>query len=330
MGRVVYSSGRFVPEAEASVSIYDSALMFGDMVFEMTRSFHRQHFLLDAHINRLFDGLKILRIDPGLSRAELADICHETTRRNEEFIPEGDEHRLMINVSRGPLGLYSHMFEAPGPTVIVADFPLSWTVSGLASLLDSGINAVIPSQRAIPADLLDPKVKNRSRLFYQMANIQVSQVKGDNNWALLLDPSGHITEGTGNNFFIVRGDTVISPRGENILRGISRDVIFELCEVLGIPCIEADFGAYDVYTADEAFVTGTPFCMLPVISLDGVNIGEPTEREPCIGAFGPISSRIMQAWSDRVALDIPAQLRAFAGSSPTKGTTPYQFNAARS
>ena len=330
VGRVVYSSGQFVPEAQASVSIYDSALMFGDMVFEMTRSFHREHFLLDAHLERLFDGLKILRIDPGLSHGELAEICEETTRLNEEFIPEGDEHRLMINVSRGPLGIYSHMFEKPGPTVIVADFPLSWTVSGLAHLLDSGINAVIPSQRAIPAELLDPKVKNRSRLFYQMANIQVSQVKGDNNWALLLDPNGHVTEGTGNNFFIVRKETVISPRGENILRGISREVIFELCADLGIPCIEADFGAYDVHTADEAFVTGTPFCMLPVVSLDGVRIGGSIEGSSGIGAFGPVSSRLMQAWSDRVRLDIPAQLRAFAGSSPTRGTTPYQFKSARS
>lgn len=330
VGRVVYSSGQFVPEAQASVSIYDSALMFGDMVFEMTRSFHREHFLLDAHLERLFDGLKVLRIDPGMSRGELAEICMETTQMNEEFIPEGDEHRLMINVSRGPLGIYSHMFENPGPTVVVADFPLSWTVSGLAHLLDTGINAVIPSQRAIPAELLDPKVKNRSRLFYQMANIQVSQVKGDNNWALLLDPSGHVTEGTGNNFFIVRDATVISPRGENILRGISRDVIFELCENLNIPCIEADFGAYDVYTADEAFVTGTPFCMLPVVSLDGVRIGEPCEDSPEVGVFGPVAARLMQAWSNRVALDIPNQLRAFAGSSPTRGTTPYQFKSARS
>ena len=107
-------------------------------------------------------------------------------------------------------------------------------------------------------------------------------------------------------------------------------MIFELCEDLDIPCVEADFGAYDVHTADEAFVTGTPFCMLPVVSLDGVRIGEPTEDASGIGVFGPVSSRLMQAWSDRVGLDIPAQLRAFAGSSPTKGTTPYQFKAARS
>ena len=156
--RVVFFNGEFVDESQARVSIYDSALMFGDMVFEMTRSFHRQHFRLTEHIERLFDGLKVLRIDPEISREELAEICYETTRLNEEFIPEGDEHRLMINISRGPLGIYSHLFEKQGPTIIVADFPLSWTISGLAHLIDTGINAVVPSQRN-PGGTTRPKDK---------------------------------------------------------------------------------------------------------------------------------------------------------------------------
>ena len=326
MGRVVYQNGTYVDEAAASVSIYDSALMFGDMVFEMTRSFNREHFLIDRHLDRLFEGLKILRIDPGMSQDDLYRVCMETTEANEEFIVSGDEHRLMINVSRGPLGIYSHMFENPQSTVIVADFPLSWTVSGLANLVDEGINVVVPSQRAIPASLLDPKVKNRSRLFYQMANIQVSMVKGSNNWALLLDPDGHVAEGTGNNFFIVKDGRVITPRGEHILRGISRDYVLMLCNQLGIPAIEDNFDQFDVFTADEAFVTGTPFCMLPVVSIDGVAIGSAKPEQVGSTAFGPISARIAEAWSGHVGLDFVAQLRAFAGSSPTQGApSPYQF-----
>ena len=326
MGRVVYQNGTYVDEAAASVSIYDSALMFGDMVFEMTRSFNREHFLLDRHLDRLFQGLKILRIDPGMSQSELYRICMETTEANEEFIAPGDEHRLMINVSRGPLGIYSHMFENPQSTVIVADFPLSWTVSGLANLVDEGINVVVPSQRAIPASLLDPKVKNRSRLFYQMANIQVSMVKGANNWALLLDTDGHVAEGTGNNFFIVKDGRVITPRGEHILRGISRDHVLSLCAELGIPAAEDDFDQFDVFTADEAFVTATPFCMLPVVSMDGVAIGSPRHGTGDSTAFGPISAQIAGAWSRSVGMDFVAQLRTFAGSSPTQAApSPYQF-----
>lgn len=326
MGRMVYVNGTFVPEEAASVSIYDSALMFGDMVFEMTRSFNRTHFKLEEHIDRLFQGLKVLRIDPEISKQDLIDICHETTKVNDSFIPEGDEHRLMINVSRGPLGIYSHLFENPSPTVIVADFPLSWTVSGMANLVDEGINLIVPSQRAIPAQLLDPKVKNRSRIYYQMANIQVSLAKGTNNWALLLDPDGHVTEGTGNNFFIVKDGIVITPRGENVLRGISRQFIFELCEKSGIPCLESDIGMFDVINADEAFVTGTPFSLLPVSSIDGVMIGnsESLLREGSV--VGSITSQLVDAWSNEVGLDIYQQLRNFAGASPTQsGPSPYQF-----
>lgn len=329
MGRVVYQSGIFVDEAQAAVSIYDSALMFGDMVFEMTRSFRREHFLLDRHLDRLFEGLKILRIDPGMTRQELFDVCMEVTRVNEVFIADGDEHRLMINVSRGPLGIYSHMFDNPGPTVIVADFPLSWTVSGLAHLVDEGINVAIPSQRAIPGVLLDPKIKNRSRLFYQMANIQVANMKGSNNWALLLDPDGHVAEGTGNNFFIVKNGRVITPRGSNILRGISREYVLQLCNELGIPAEESDIEAFDVYTADEAFVTGTPFSMLPVVSIDGVGIGEYRSASAESGIFGPVSARLASTWSSNVGVDFIAQLRGFVGSSPSTAPTPYQFTPAQ-
>lgn len=326
MGRVVFQNGAFVDEATAAVSIYDSALMFGDMVFEMTRSFNREHFMLDRHLDRLFEGLKILRIDPGMTQRQLLEICMETTKANESFIGENDEHRLMINVSRGPLGIYAHMFDYVGPTVIVADFPLSWTVSGLAHLVDEGINVAIPSQRAIPGYLLDPKVKNRSRLFYQMANIQVSNMKGTNNWALLLDPDGHITEGTGNNFFIVKSGVVLTPRGENVLRGISREYVMYLCAELGIEARETDIEAFDVYTADEAFVTGTPFSMLPVVSIDGVDIGPRVTATKASGVFGPVSSRIAEAWSARVGLDFVNQLRTFKGSSPSSAPTPYQFS----
>lgn len=325
MGRVVYQNGHFVEESNAKVSIYDSALMFGDMVFEMTRSYNREHFLLNEHLDRLFEGLKVLRIDPALSKDQFFEICRETSRLNDNYIPNGDEHRLMINVSRGPLGIYSHMFENPGPTVIVADFPLSWTVAGLAHLVDEGINVCIPSQRAIPGHLLDPKIKNRSRLFYQMANIQVSNIKGDNNWALLIDPDGLVAEGTGNNFFIVKDGRVLTPKGRNILRGVSRRYVLRLCEELGIDARETDLEAFDVYGADEAFVTGTPFGMLPVVSIDGVAIGEIRKPTESSGVFGPVSAAVASKWSENVGLDFISQLRKFKNSSPSNAPTPYQF-----
>jgi len=320
-GRLVYMNGKFVPESEAKISIFDSALMFGDMVFEMTRSFNQKQFKLREHLERLYMGIKLLHIPINMTIEEMERACLDTISKNEPFFSKHDEHRLMINVSRGPLGLYAPIFNGKlEATVVIADFPLKWTVAAMAPLYDSGINAVIPSQRAIPASLMEPKIKNRSRLFYQMANIEVSQVKGENNWALLLDPDGFITEGTGDNFFIVKNGQIITPEGRNILRGISRDYIFELAEELNIPCIEKNIEPYDVYDADEAFMTATPFCLLPTVSLNGIKIGS--------GKMGEVSKKLLTQWSSNVGVDIEGQIREY-GKEVTylnsNAPTPYQF-----
>jgi branched-chain amino acid aminotransferase len=190
-GRVVYLNGTFVPETQARISIFDSALMFGDMVFEMTRSFNKKQFKLREHLERLYIGINILRIPLEMTIEDMERACYTTIDANEPVFAAHDEHRLMINVSRGPLGLYAPIFDGKmEPTVVIADFPLKWTVASMGPLFDTGINAVIPSQRAIPATLMDPKIKNRSRMWYQVANIEVSNYAGDNNWALLIDPDG--------------------------------------------------------------------------------------------------------------------------------------------
>jgi branched-chain amino acid aminotransferase len=211
MNRKVFMNGQFVLEQEAKVSIYDSALMFGDMVFEMTRSFNKKQFKLEEHIDRLLTGVKILRIPLQYNKQELIDICYQVVKENDPLFLSTDEHRLMINISRGPLGLYSHIFDKTEPTVIISDFPLKWTVSGMGKLFDEGINAVVTNQKAIPHYLLDPRIKNRSRLHYQMANIEASQFKGKNNWALLLDEDGFVAEGSGDNVFFRKRWSSIHP-----------------------------------------------------------------------------------------------------------------------
>jgi branched-chain amino acid aminotransferase len=324
-GRRVYFNGKMVPEAEAKISIYDSALMFGDMVFEMTRSFGKKQFKLREHIERLYTGLKILRIPLQMTPEEMERACHETVEANDHLFSDDDEHRLMIDVSRGLLGIYQGIEGLhKGPNVIIADFPLRWTVSSMGKLFDTGINTVITSQRAIPANLMDPKIKNRSRIFYLMANIEVSQVEGDNNWALMLDPDGFITEGTGDNFFMIKNGVVITPEGRNILRGISRDyVIQDLCTQLGIPVVEKNIEPYDVHTADEAFITVTPFCMLPVTSLNRLPIGD--------GKVGPVFNKLLEQWSANTSVDIKGQIQRWAaekGDAVTPGApTPYSFKS---
>jgi len=320
MPHVVYMNGKFLPEKEAKISIYDSALMFGDMVFEMTRSFKKKQFKLREHLQRLYSSIKYVHIPMNMSMDELEQACHETIEKNEKFFDENDEHRLMINVSRGPLSIYSQIFDDKlEPTIIISDFPLKWTVAGMGSLYDTGINAVIPSQRAIPAYLLDPKIKSRSRIHYMMANIEASNWKGENNWPLLLDTEGFVAEGTGDNFFIVKNNVIITPEPRNILRGISRGYIFELSKQLDLECVEKNIELYDVMMADEAFMTGTPFCILPVTKINGTNIGN--------GKFGLITKKLLFQWSENVGIDIETQIKSFSKeiTKQISAATPYQF-----
>jgi len=320
--RQVFINGKFVPEHEAKVSIYDSALMFGDMVFEMTRSFNKEQFKLRDHLERLYASIKYVHIPIEMGMKEMEEHVYETIDRNDPLFEKDDEHRIMINVSRGLLSLYQDVVGVEkGSNIIIADFPLRWTVASMGPLYDSGINAVIPSQRAIPASLLEPKVKNRSRMHYLMANIEVSNYAGENNWALLLDPDGFIAEGTGDNFFMVKDDRIITPEPRNILRGVSRKyIIEELAPQLGLPCIEKNIELYDVMTADEAFFTGTPFCILPVTSINSMQIGS--------GKMGPITKRLLDTWGQNVGVDIIAQIKKF-GLSKKPGVvnapSPYSF-----
>ena len=314
-------NGKFVPEKEAKVSIYDSSLMFGDMVFEMTRSFNKKQFKLREHLERLYYSLKYVHIPLKMSIDEIEKACLETIEKNEPSFNDTDEHRLMINVSRGPLSIYSEIFDGKlEPLVIISDFPLKWTVSGMGKLFDTGINAVIPSQRAIPSYLLDAKIKNRSRIHYMMANIEVSQLPGENNWPLLLDPDGFIAEGTGDNFFLVKDNVLYTPEPRNILRGISRKYIFDLAKELDVDCFEKNLELYDVVTADEAFMTGTPFCLLPVTKINGIKIGN--------GQRGKITNSLLSKWSDNVGLNIEEQIKTFNQEMQnygSNGSTPYQF-----
>ena len=209
----------------------------------------------------------------------------------------------MIDVTRGLLGLYDTRIESvdSGVNVIIADFPLRWTVASMGHLFDKGINAVIPSQRAIPARLLEPKIKNRSRIHYLMANIEVSQFAGSDNWALLLDEDGFIAEGTGDNFFIVKNGAIITPEGRNILRGISREYIFELAQQHGLECFETNIEPYDV----------------PVTKLNGRDIGD--------GKPGNITTFLLDKWSENVGVNIVSQIKSYADEVKIESPSPYEF-----
>jgi branched-chain amino acid aminotransferase len=319
ISRQVFFNGKFVNEEEAKISIYDSALMFGDMVFEMTRSFGGKQFKLNEHIDRLFTGLKILRIPMKMSKKEMEQAVYKTIEKNEKLFKKSDEHRIMIDVSRGLLSIYDDVDIKKGPNVIIADFPLSWTVQNCSHLYDKGLNLCITSQRVIPAQLMEPKIKNRSRIFYLMANIEVSLMKGNDNWALMLDPDGFIAEGTGSNFFMIKDNVIYSPEDRNILRGISMLTVMEdLAPSLGYKVVKKNLEPFDVYEADEAFMTSTPFCILPAVTLNGLKIGD--------GKPGQVTKKLIKAWSDLAGVDIVKQIKSWDKKKNNLKISPYKFS----
>ena len=312
--RVTYHSGRWVPESKASIHIYDSQFMYGDGVFEMARTFNRKFFLLEEHVDRLLRSMRYLKLPINKSRQEVLDLCLEAFELNKDHFPQGDECRIMINVSRGPLAIYREVFELAGgqkwnePTWIINVWPLSKTAGILGHFYETGCNAIIPSQRQIPSRLLENKVKNRSRMHYQMANLQIAG-NGPDAMPLLLDEDGFITESTGANFLMIKDGVLITPELRNMLRGSSMMYILEvLAPQIGLEVVNKNFEPYDVMNCDEAIFTGTFVNLLPCNRLNGEYFNDEVEENP----MGPVTQRIADAWSENVGINFIEQIKAWS------------------
>ncbi len=301
--RLVYINGSYVSERDARISIFDSALMFGDMVFEMTRSFKQKPYRLRNHLDRLYASMKYAEIDCGLSIEEMEAATGETIQRNLPSL-EGLDYQIMHNVTRGALPLYDTLVrEGLRPIVTINVIPLVRHVGGMAHYYEQGAHFVVTPQQSVPARYIDPKAKNRSRIYYQLANLQAQRMEKGAN-ALLTDEHGFITEGTGNNVFIVLNGEILTPKPHDILRGVSRRACMELAEKLNIPVREANIEPYDVREAEEAWYTSTTICMIPITRFNFQPVGA--------GRPGPVYRRLIEAWSEEVGLDVAAQAREYA------------------
>ncbi|MBC8354558.1 MAG: aminotransferase class IV [Planctomycetes bacterium] len=306
--RVVYFNGRFVPEAEARVSIFDSALMYGDMAFEMTRTYNRRPFKLREHLDRLYASLRLLEIDCGLTIDEMERITLETLERNRPTESADMDWQIMHDVSRGPLDVYRTAFaEGIRPTVSINCWPLITHMGGFAPKYASGVHLVIPAQQALPAHLVDAKAKTRSRLQYQMALLQAARM-GAGRWPVLLDPDGFLAEGPGWNIFLVTNGELLTPEPRNILLGVSRATTIELARELDIPVRETNLGRYEALQADEIFCTATTYALVHATTFEGQMIGH--------GGPGPIFQRLLEAWKNRVGIDFVAQAGHYAEHLP--------------
>ena len=306
--RVVYWNGTFIPEIEARISIFDSALMFGDMVFEMTRTFNQVPFRLRDHLERLYASLDYAEIDCGLTIDEMEVATLDTIDRNLPAL-EGLDFQIMHDVTRGSGAFYDTLVkEGTDPIVSINMLPLVRHLAGQARHYETGAHLVITPQQAVPSRYIDPKAKNRSRLHYQLANLYAARLE-QGAMALLTDERGFIAEGTGSNVFIAKDGEVLTPRPHGILRGVSRQACIDYASRLGITVKETDIDSYDVRTADEVWATSTPFAMIPVTRFDFRTIGD--------GAPGPIFKRILSAWSEDVGVDIAGQATQYAAAART-------------
>jgi len=301
---VAYHNGQIIPLSEVRLSIFDNAIMLGDMIYEMTRTFAHQPFLLDHHLERLETSLKMTYMDCGLTMKEIERLTLQVLEANLPALEDDVDVFIRHDISRGPQKFYGKML--PGqmhPTVMIACIPLIEYLARVAEAFDTGLHAVVPNQQAIPARFLDPKAKTRTRLHYQMANLQAERLE-HNSWAILIDEHGFLAEGTSSNFAIIKDEVIYTPHGRNILRGVSRDYIKELAADLGLGYVEANIEPYDVLEADEAFFSASSYCLVPVSRFEFRPIGE--------GKPGPVVKRLLGEWSSRVGVDIVAQCKAMA------------------
>jgi branched-chain amino acid aminotransferase len=302
-GRLVYFNGGFVAESEARISIFDSALTFGDMVYEVTRSFRQKPYRLRDHLERLYASMRYAEIDCDLALDEMEAATHETVARNLPAM-EGSDFQILHDVTRGARPFYEGILkEGLGPVVCISVFPLIPRTGRQARAYEEGVHAVITPQQSVPSRFIDPKAKNRSRIFYKLADLHARRLEAE-AWALLTDERGFITEGIGSNFFVACDGEILTPKPHNVLRGISRRTCFSLAGRLGISAREADVEPYDVRGADEAWFTSTPFCVLPAVRFNFQPVGP--------GKPGPIYKALLAAWSEEVGVDIAGQAREYA------------------
>ena len=293
--RVAYVNGQIVPESEAVISIRDRGFLQGDAVFDTTRTFGGRIFRLDEHLDRFFNSLKYMRIDPGLTKQDFARLTMEVLDANLPLIEADDDYWVTQRATRGVT-----VDGEVKPSIIIECVPLPFKAR--AAYYRDGLPVVVPSVRRTPPESQSPRAKVHNYVNLVQASLEVES-QNPNAWPILLDTNGNLSEGPGSNIFIVKDGVVLTSREQFILSGISRGVAIELAQELGIEVQETDIDLYDAYTADEAFVTSTSFCICPVSSFNGSPIADGSVP-------GPVTDRLTRAYSGMVGLDVAGQYLA--------------------
>ena len=280
---IIYLDGAYLPKEEAKVSVFDHGLLYGDGVFEGIRAYNGRVFRLDEHLDRLYDSAKTIALEVPIAKAEMGDAIREVLRRNnlrDAYI------RPIVTRGVGDLGLDPRKCEKPTVIIVAVEWGAMY-----GDLYEKGLTAVTVSIRRTPAEALPPNVKSLNYLNNILAKIEANCKGGDE--AIFFDTNGYLAEGSGDNLFVVKNGEIVTPPTLNNLRGVTRLVVLECAADLGITVVERNMGYFDLYTADEVFVTGTAAEVGPIVTIDGRTIGS--------GRPGPITRQLMSAFKTETA-----------------------------
>ena len=275
----IYINGSFYPRNDAKISVFDSGFLLGDGICEGIRLVKNEWLFIDDHLDRLFEGCSAIDITLDLSRDEIKEAILETQKINNMT----DSAHARVMITRGDK---IKPFQQPSLSTSGINFIIIMEHSFESPNLNGIKLVTVPQVRGLPMSQ-DPKLNSHSKLNCIIACIQANKAGGDE--ALMLDPYGFVNTTNSCNFFIVKNNEVWTSTGDYCMNGITRKKVIELCNEHKIPIYEKNFSLVDVYSAQEAFITGTLGSLTQVISIDERSIGSPDEG-------WPITSKLRQAY----------------------------------
>jgi branched-subunit amino acid aminotransferase/4-amino-4-deoxychorismate lyase len=292
---IAYLKGDYVPAAQCVLPVYDLGIVLGAAVTDFLRTFHQQPYRMHDHVQRFYRSCRYARIVPPVTLDESIQITEHLLAENSKVWPD-EELGVVYYMTAGENMVYagaSGMPDTLTPSYVQHVFPMRFNL--WRNIFREGVHCMTPAPRHWPPQCLSSKIKNRNRLHMWIGDQEVHQADAG-AVAVYLDIDGNITETGGSNFVIYSGGKVISPRRNNILWGISLTVLEEILAEMGVPFVEQDIQTYDVINADEAWLPTTPYCLGPVVRMNGAPIGD--------GHPGPMWRRVLDRWSQIVEKDI--------------------------
>ena len=281
---LIFLNGNIAEAEDTRISPFDRGFLWGDGIYEVTPCFGRNLYRLQDHVDRLYRSLSYVRIDPGLSPLEMVSETERLLSENQDRLGTDAMYRVGHWVTRG-VDDPSMMTSAAGPATVMIFFrPVD--TSAIAWNHANGIKLSVSSVRRNPPECIESRAKVTSKMNQILAELDAASRSA---LPLMLDLNGNVAENSVANFFIVREGSIWTPPDRNILEGVTRKVVFELCNRLSIPLIERYFTMYDVAQAEEYFITSSAICATPVSEVDGFT---PKRSVP-----GPITTQLIEAFA---------------------------------